>query len=127
MSLLATIEESLFGDVYAEGRWRPLTLGSFFTDGWLEPWAAAPAGRDGLTPRHGWLGAFNGVFYRLWTTDLGYTNALNTAYRRQPLRRRLLRLPPVLAAVRSPDRGPVPGRQRDHRRAVAATSPNPAT
>jgi hypothetical protein len=80
MSLIATIEESLFGDVYAEGRWRPLTLGSFFTDGWLEPWAAAPAGRDGLTPRHGWLGAFNGVFYRLWTADLGYTNSLNAAY-----------------------------------------------
>ena len=80
MGLIATIEESLFGDVYAEGRWRPLTLGSFLTDGWLEPWAVAPAGRDGLTPRHGWLGAFNGVFYRLWTADLGYANALNTAY-----------------------------------------------
>jgi hypothetical protein len=79
--LLATIEESLFGDVYAEGRWRPLTLRSFLTDGWLEPWADAPAGVDGLTPRHGWLGAFNGVFYRLWTTDFTYTNALNTAYR----------------------------------------------
>lgn len=78
---LATVEESLFGDVYDEGRWRPLALGSFLTDGWLEPWAAAPAGREGLTPRHGWLGAFNGVFYRLWTADFGYTNALDTAYR----------------------------------------------
>src|SRR4051794_19067429 len=40
MSLLATMAESLFGDVYAEGRWRRLTLGTFFTEGWLEPWAA---------------------------------------------------------------------------------------
>lgn len=80
MGPVETIGESLFGDVYAEGRWRPLTFGSFFTEGWLEPWAAAPAGRDGLAPRHGWLGAFNGVFYRLWTTDLGETSTLNTAY-----------------------------------------------
>ena len=80
MSLLATIAESLFGDVYAEGQWRPLTLGTFFTEGWLEPWAAPPAGRDGLTPRHGWLGAFNGVFYRLWTAELTYSNSINSSY-----------------------------------------------
>jgi hypothetical protein len=78
--LLATIAESLFGDVYAEGQWRPLTLGSFFTDGWLEPWAAPPAGREGLTPRHGWLGAFNGVFYRLWTAEFTYANDINASY-----------------------------------------------
>jgi hypothetical protein len=78
--LLATIAESLFGDVYAEGRWRPLALGSFFTEGWLEPWAAPPAGREGLTPRHGWLGAFNGVFYRLWTAELAYSNSINDTY-----------------------------------------------
>jgi hypothetical protein len=79
--MIETIEESLFGDVYAEGRWRPLTFGTFLTEGWLEPWAVAPAGRDGLTPRHGWLGSFNGVFYRLWTANFDYTNTLNTAYR----------------------------------------------
>jgi hypothetical protein len=80
MSLLASITESLCGDVYAEGRWRPLTLGSFFTDGWFEPWAAPPAGRDGLAPRHGWLGAFNGVFYRLWTAEFTYSNGINASY-----------------------------------------------
>jgi hypothetical protein len=69
MSLLGTITDSLFGDVYAKGRWRPLTMATFFTEGWLEPWAGAPAGRSGLTPRHGWLGAFDGVFYRLWLVD----------------------------------------------------------
>src|SRR5262245_43825325 len=34
MGLIDTINESLFGDVYAKGRWRPLSLGSFFSEGW---------------------------------------------------------------------------------------------
>ena len=38
MGLLDTVTESLFGDVYAEGRWRPLSLSTFFSEGWLEPW-----------------------------------------------------------------------------------------
>lgn len=80
MGLFDTITESLFGDVYAEGRWRPLSLGTFFSEGWLEPWAGAPAGRDGLTPRHGWLGSFDGVFYRLWFTQFGYSNNISAPY-----------------------------------------------
>ena len=80
MGLFDTITDSLFGDVYAEGRWRPLSLGTFFTEGWLEPWAGAPAGQDGLTPRHGWLGAFDGVFYRLWLSIFGYNNHLNAPF-----------------------------------------------
>jgi hypothetical protein len=48
MGLFDTAIDSLFGDVYAEGRWRPLSLSTFFSEGWLEPWAGAPAGRDGL-------------------------------------------------------------------------------
>ena len=80
MSLLGTITDSLFGDVYAPGRWRPLSLGTFFSEGWLEPWAGAPAGQDDLTPRHGWLGAFDGVFYRLWLAGLSYNNSINQPY-----------------------------------------------
>jgi hypothetical protein len=80
MSLFDTITGSLCGDVYAPGRWRPLSLGSFFSEGWLESWAAAPAGQDDLTPRHGWLGAFNGLFYRLWLSTLSYSNSLNKPY-----------------------------------------------
>jgi hypothetical protein len=81
LSLFDTMTESLFGDVYAAGRWRPLTLGSFFSEGWNESWAGAPAGGDGVTPRHGWLGAFDGVFYRLWLADFNYANNINTPYR----------------------------------------------
>ena len=81
MSLFDTITGSLCGDVYAPGRWRPLSLGSFFSEGWLESWAAAPAaGQDDLTPRHGWLGAFNGLFYRLWLSTLSYSDSLNKPY-----------------------------------------------
>ncbi len=77
---LETITESLTGDVYAEGTWRPLDFRSFLTEGWLESWAGAPAGREGSTPRHGWLGAFDGVFYRLALTTFGDANNINAPY-----------------------------------------------
>jgi hypothetical protein len=78
--LFETIYESLFGDAYNPARWRPLSVGTFFTEGWLEPWAGGPAGQSGLTPRHGWLGSFEGVFYRLWLTEMTYLNNLNKPY-----------------------------------------------
>jgi len=80
MSLVGTIADSLTGDVYAKGRWRPLTFRGLFRDGWREPWAAGPDGRSGLTPRQGWLGAFDGVFYRLHLHTLRYDHHLNTSY-----------------------------------------------
>src|SRR5262245_56046746 len=78
--LFDTACESLFGDAYAPGSWRPLDLGNFFSEGWREPWAGAPAGRDGLTPRHGWLASFDGVFYRLWLATFSYSNDINTSF-----------------------------------------------
>ena len=72
-----TIIESLCGDASAEGKWRPLTLDTFFSEGWREPWAGGPAGESGLTPRHGWLGSFEGVFYRLWLVSGTYQNHLS--------------------------------------------------
>jgi hypothetical protein len=79
-SVCDTMIESIVGDAYDEGRWRPLSLESFFIEGWNEPWAAGPAGKSGLTPRQGWLGAFNGVFFRLWVTTFGFTSHINTPY-----------------------------------------------
>lgn len=75
-----TIHASIFEDKNHPNTWRPLSLGSFFSEGWLEPWAGGPAGQSGLTPRHGWLGAFEGVFYRLWLVDAIYQNNLNKPY-----------------------------------------------
>jgi hypothetical protein len=74
--VLDTVVESLIGDAYDPARWRPLSFGSFLSEGWFEPWASAPAGREGLAPRHGWLGAFEAVFYRLWLTPFTYTHDL---------------------------------------------------
>ena len=63
---------SLFGDVYADpSRWRPLTLGNFFSEGWTQPWVSPPPGEGGA-PRQGWLNAFDGVFYRLGIVTGGY-------------------------------------------------------
>jgi len=71
------IVESLVGDVYAEpSRWRSLSLGTFFTEGWDEPWASPPAGPGGA-PRQGWLNTFNGVFYRLAIGTYGYSHGDN--------------------------------------------------
>jgi hypothetical protein len=80
-TIFSTMAESLFGNVYAEGRWQPLSLSTFFSEGWHEPWVSAPAGQNGLTPRHGWLGAFNGLFFRLWSTTFSDSNDLNAPYR----------------------------------------------
>ena len=79
-SLGGTICESLFGDASAEGKWRPLTLDTFFSDGWFDPWAGGPAGQEGLTPRHGWLGAFEGVFYRLGLVNTTYQHDVNKPF-----------------------------------------------
>jgi len=64
--------ESLTGDVYAEpSRWQPLSLGTFFTEGWDQAWASPPPGAGGA-PRQGWIGAQDGVFYRLWIATYGF-------------------------------------------------------
>ena len=66
--------ESLTGDVYAEpSRWRALSLGTFFTEGWDEAWVSPPTGEGGA-PRQGWLNAFDGVFYRLGIATFGFAN-----------------------------------------------------
>ncbi|MDG3002510.1 transporter [Paludisphaera mucosa] len=76
-SLLGAAVDSIFGDAYAPGRWHPLPLRTFFSEGWNEAWAGAPAGKNGTSPRHGWLGAFQGVFYRLWFVEFGYAHGVD--------------------------------------------------
>ena len=39
--------ESLSGDVYEEGRWRPLGMRTLFSEGWGEAWASPPNGEGG--------------------------------------------------------------------------------
>jgi hypothetical protein len=78
-SFLDVVCESLFGDVYSEARkaaWRPLALGTFFTDGWREPYIDPPAGSGGA-PRSGWVNSFEGTFFRAWFLSFASANDLN--------------------------------------------------
>jgi hypothetical protein len=66
--------ESLTGDVYAEpSKWRPLSLGTFFSEGWDQAWAS-PTNGSGGAPRQGWIGAADGVFYRLGIGTFSYAH-----------------------------------------------------
>jgi hypothetical protein len=67
--------DSLSGDVYAPGRWKPLPFWTFFSEGWDEPWAGGPNGQGGDgAPRQGWLNAQDGVFYRLALLTFNYAH-----------------------------------------------------
>jgi hypothetical protein len=77
--VIGAARESLFGDVYAEpSTWRPLTAGSFFSEGWDEPWASPVAGPGGA-PRQGWINAADGVFYRLGIVTAGFADEVADA------------------------------------------------
>ena len=66
--------ESLTGDVYAQpSRWRPLSLETFFSEGWDQAWAS-PINGSGGAPRQGWIGAADGVFYRLGIGTFSYAH-----------------------------------------------------
>jgi hypothetical protein len=78
-SFLEVAFESLFGDAYSESRkaaWRDLTLRTFFTDGWREPYIDPPAGSGGA-PRHGWVNFFEGTFFRAWFFSYAFADDVN--------------------------------------------------
>jgi len=64
-SFTEVIAESVTGDVYGNpSRWQELGLRNLISKGWDKPWVSPPAGGGGA-PRHGWINAYDGVFYRL--------------------------------------------------------------
>jgi hypothetical protein len=64
-SFTEVIAESVTGKVYADpSKWEELGYDNLFSKGWDKPWVSPPAGGGGA-PRHGWLNANDGVFYRL--------------------------------------------------------------
>ena len=74
-NFFGVVWDSLSGDVYAPGRWKPLPFGTFFSEGWDEPWAGGPNGQGGDgAPRQGWLNAQDGVFYRLGILTFNYAH-----------------------------------------------------
>ncbi len=62
--ILDTIAESVFGQPDAN-TWRPLSISTFLSEGWLEAWVPSPSGSGGA-PRQGWINAADGNMYRLW-------------------------------------------------------------
>src|SRR2546428_3321862 len=85
-SLWNAAGESVFGDAYSHPeRWRPLSVGTFFTEGWDQPWVGPPRGGGGA-PRQSWLNAFNGAFYRTVHTTGGWAPDRGGAYKRSPAR-----------------------------------------
>jgi Putative MetA-pathway of phenol degradation len=61
------IGESLLGPLRPHA-WRPLGLGSLFSEGWDEPYAPAPSD----APRQTWINNADGAFYRLYVTSFSF-------------------------------------------------------
>jgi hypothetical protein len=74
LSPLEVIHKSLFGPASTED-WHPLSLATFFSEGWDEPFVRSPEGTN-EAPKQIWFGAASGVFVRLYTLNFFYTNGL---------------------------------------------------
>jgi hypothetical protein len=78
-SVLDVIRASLFDDIYSEearARWTPLYLRTYFTDGWNTPFIQ-PTSSSAGAPRQGWVGAFDGQFFRAWFFAFAYDQGIN--------------------------------------------------
>ena len=78
-SFTEAVVESVTGDVYSDeaaARWQDLSFSNMFSKGWDKPWSSPPNGGGGA-PRHGWLNAYEGVFYRLSIATFGWQHGLN--------------------------------------------------
>ncbi len=78
-SVLDVIGASLFDDLYsdeAKARWTPLYLSTYFTYGWNTPFVLATSSSAGA-PRQGWVGAFDGQFFRTWFVAFAYDQGVN--------------------------------------------------
>jgi hypothetical protein len=76
MGPLEVMRESIFGEASVD-EWQPLSLSTFFSEGWDRPWAKSPAGTNGA-PKQNWLGAVDAVFMRVNTLNFFDTNNMIT-------------------------------------------------
>ncbi len=79
-SVLDVIGASLFDDLYsdeAKARWTPLYLSTYFTYGWNTPFVQPTSSTAGA-PRQGWVGAFDGQFFRAWFFAFAYDQGVNS-------------------------------------------------
>lgn len=74
MGFWDVMHESIFGPASRDD-WRPLSLRTFFSEGWDSPFVNSPEGTKGA-PKQGWLNAPLGMFGRIMTLNMFYTNHL---------------------------------------------------
>lgn len=76
MGPLEVIRESIFGEASSDD-WHPLSLGTFFSEGWDEPFVKSPVGTNGA-PKQNWFGAADGTFARLASVNFMLTENMTT-------------------------------------------------
>jgi hypothetical protein len=69
---LEAIHESIFGAASKE-EWHPLSLSTFFSEGWDEAYVKSPAGTN-EAPKQNWFGAADGIFVRLDSLNFLFTD-----------------------------------------------------
>jgi hypothetical protein len=76
MGPLEVIHESIFGAASPDD-WQPLSLSTFFSEGWDRAYVRSPEGTNGA-PKQNWFGTADGVFARLGSLNFFYTNRMTT-------------------------------------------------
>ena len=74
MRPLDVIIESIFGEASVED-WQQLSLSTFFSQGWDQPWAKSPPGTNGA-PKQNWFGAADAAFVRLNSLNFFNVNGM---------------------------------------------------
>ncbi len=73
---LGVIRESIFGPASPE-QWHPLSLSTFFSEGWDEAFVRSPEGTNGA-PKQNWTGTADGIFARLTSVSFFFTDDMTT-------------------------------------------------
>ncbi len=76
MGPLDVIHESIFGAA-SEEDWNPLSLSTFFSEGWDKPFVRSPEGTNGA-PKQNWFGSADGIFVRLNSLNFFFTDNMTT-------------------------------------------------
>jgi hypothetical protein len=76
MGPMDVIAESIFGEASVDD-WQPLSLLTFFSEGWDQPYVRSPQGTNGA-PKQNWFGAVDAVFVRANSLNLFDTNGMTT-------------------------------------------------
>jgi hypothetical protein len=76
MGPFEVIHESIFGAASTDD-WQPLSLSTFFSEGWDRAYVRSPEGTNGA-PKQNWFGATDGVFVRINSLNFFFTDHMTT-------------------------------------------------